>query len=360
MRTLHRPSRDVNFRSLFLLFLAFCFGWSFGLVLKDQKSNVILVEKQLNGAVHNPTRNSFQTNREEMDSSFSQYPLSEEQISELLEKVEKSHHAYCRSFFTMENLQTKAQNQQDWWMFANYFYKMGKTPGVFLDIGGNDPVILSNTYFFETCLGWKGVAIEPNSVYWPKYAIRNNTRVVKYCIDVKQSKRKFSVKRLAFGGFADHKEEEAGVVEMLECKSLEDILKENQDILGGKDEYGRYGSKINFISMDIEAFEAPLIGCTDWNQLLSDRAHPQILLVETEHATSKRLRIIDASLNFANFVKVASLLSTVRSYADDVYERQTRKWFPLPYSACVNVSTSTCSFYHASDPIKTFDFKCEE
>lgn len=37
----------------------------------------------------------------------------------------------------------------------------GACGGRFLDIGANHPEYLSNTYYFETELGWKGVAVEP-------------------------------------------------------------------------------------------------------------------------------------------------------------------------------------------------------
>ena len=36
-----------------------------------------------------------------------------------------------------------------------------KRDGVFIDIGANDGVTISNTYFLEKELGWSGVAIEP-------------------------------------------------------------------------------------------------------------------------------------------------------------------------------------------------------
>ena len=202
--------------------------------------------------------------------------------------------------------------------------------------------------------------VEPNSRYWPRYEVRKNTRVIKNCIDYKPSKKKFEIIKGQAGGFASDKvPEEAGKVEMLECKSLEDVLKDNQDILGEKDEEGRYGSKINFISMDIESYEAPLIGCTDWRKLLSKKPMIQLLMVETEHASSRGLRIIDASLSLASFAKVASLLNYARGYSDDVYERQNRNWVPFPHTTCLNASSTSCSFYFASKSHTTFDFKCD-
>lgn len=45
--------------------------------------------------------------------------------------------------------------------FLNEFLFKNKKNGVFVDIGANDGVNLSNTYFFEKNLHWKGVCFEP-------------------------------------------------------------------------------------------------------------------------------------------------------------------------------------------------------
>lgn len=37
----------------------------------------------------------------------------------------------------------------------------GKRNGTFLDIGAHDGIFFSNSYFFETSRGWKGVCVEP-------------------------------------------------------------------------------------------------------------------------------------------------------------------------------------------------------
>ena len=41
----------------------------------------------------------------------------------------------------------------------NHFFK-GKKNGIYCDVGGNNPIILNNTYAFEK-IGWTGVVFEP-------------------------------------------------------------------------------------------------------------------------------------------------------------------------------------------------------
>lgn len=52
-----------------------------------------------------------------------------------------------------------SQFGQDRWLNENIFN--GKTNGVFIDIGANDGILYSNSYFFEHYLNWTGICIEP-------------------------------------------------------------------------------------------------------------------------------------------------------------------------------------------------------
>ena len=45
--------------------------------------------------------------------------------------------------------------------FLDNFIFNKKENGFFLDVGGNDPIISNNTYFFEKNRGWTGIAFEP-------------------------------------------------------------------------------------------------------------------------------------------------------------------------------------------------------
>lgn len=162
MKASNRSSRSVGFRALVVSFVVLSIA-SIHLYYRGEKKGI--PEDAISS--HNNKNNHANADVERKaidenvllradDLNLLQYPLPENQVNELLAKVEERNRAYCKSFFTMKNVNTMSQNKQDFWLFANYFYKMAGAPGVFLDIGGNDPINLSNTYFFETCLGWKG------------------------------------------------------------------------------------------------------------------------------------------------------------------------------------------------------------
>lgn len=54
----------------------------------------------------------------------------------------------------------KAQCGQDYWIHKKYF--RNKPKGIFVDVGANNGIDKSSTYFFEANMGWSGVCIEPN------------------------------------------------------------------------------------------------------------------------------------------------------------------------------------------------------
>eukprot|EP00929_Paragymnodinium_shiwhaense_P088147 TRINITY_DN48369_c0_g1_i1.p1 TRINITY_DN48369_c0_g1~~TRINITY_DN48369_c0_g1_i1.p1 ORF type:complete len:473 (-),score=52.64 TRINITY_DN48369_c0_g1_i1:110-1528(-) len=86
---------------------------------------------------------------------------------------------------------TISQWQQDWFVYQNFIRGTAldtspasvSSPGFFVDVGGFHPIHLSNTAFFERCLGWSGVIVEPNPGPQPQFrAYRPRSRLVKNCV----------------------------------------------------------------------------------------------------------------------------------------------------------------------------------
>jgi len=62
----------------------------------------------------------------------------------------------CRS-----KCRSNSQSFEDLILFKVCFQNL-KQPGVYLEAGALDGVTLSNTYFYEKCLNWTGILIEPS------------------------------------------------------------------------------------------------------------------------------------------------------------------------------------------------------
>jgi len=68
-------------------------------------------------------------------------------------------------------------------IFRTFFFTLEGMPllghGVFAETGAHDGMEESTTLFFEKCLGWQGVLIEPHPVLWPRLLRSPRKRAIK-------------------------------------------------------------------------------------------------------------------------------------------------------------------------------------
>jgi FkbM family methyltransferase len=72
-----------------------------------------------------------------------------------------------------------SQYQQD--RYIDFFFSK-KSKGIFLDIGANDGISLSNTYFFEKERSWSGICIEPIPSSFEKLKANRNCILENCCV----------------------------------------------------------------------------------------------------------------------------------------------------------------------------------
>lgn len=83
-----------------------------------------------------------------------------------------------------------SQFGQDKWVAEEIFNF--KKNGYFLDLAAGDGIVLSNTYFLEKFLDWKGICIEASDVLFERL-IKNRTCICeKACVDSKHQRVKFT------------------------------------------------------------------------------------------------------------------------------------------------------------------------
>lgn len=76
-----------------------------------------------------------------------------------------------------------SQSNQDSFLY-NHVFK-DKKNGVFVDIGANDGITFSNTYFFEKEMGWTGICVEPIPEIFDKLRANRNCHCILGCISNK-------------------------------------------------------------------------------------------------------------------------------------------------------------------------------
>ena len=89
---------------------------------------------------------------------------------------------FCTDAF--QNGQGASQFSQDMWLFNNVFkeYAVTGKRGFYVDSGANDYRGLSNTFFFDVCLGWEGLCVEPSASYHEGIRKYRTCKLVTECI----------------------------------------------------------------------------------------------------------------------------------------------------------------------------------
>jgi hypothetical protein len=112
-------------------------------------------------------------------------PLNESAIAALLERVQPGYRGKCE-LMLRGKAATFAQAWQDWYLFMNIFGHDDKASswggGVYVDIGTNEATQISNTLFFDKCLGWRGVCFEPQTRYHEKIRRMRSCQLVPRCV----------------------------------------------------------------------------------------------------------------------------------------------------------------------------------
>lgn len=199
-----------------------------------------------------------------MDANGDGEQMSTAALESLLDHVETEYKAPCKSILMRQSF-SFSQAWQDWYIFHNHFADRQQWGnGVYVDIGTNHPTVISNTLFFDKCLGWRGVCFEPQEQYHGLIKATRNCTLVPSCVVGRGAER--SRRRVGAGGSAYFEEGAAGASGSDNCVDATQIL---PTLLGAN-------TRIDLLSIDIEAMEAEVLRCFPF------QAHNiQAILIET-------------------------------------------------------------------------------
>jgi len=167
----------------------------------------------------------------------------------------------------------KNSYSEEEWSIRDFFND--RRDGFFVDVGANDYKITSNTYYLDTVLNWKGIAIEPQKQFEADYLkYRPRTKFVSFFVSdaSNQLAKMYLVNKsslIASGnrGFTEQVGEKAKEVDVPTI-TLNDLL----DSEGVK--------KIDFLSIDIELWEPKALAGFDVErfrpELVCIEAHPEV------------------------------------------------------------------------------------
>ena len=200
-----------------------------------------------------------------------------------------------------------SQSGQD--KFLNEIIFNGKRNGTFLDIGANDGITFSNSYYFEKELGWKGICFEPLQSAFKKLIKSRSSININACASNEDKTDHF----LSISGYgemlsglkskyddrhlqriADTIKEYGGEMSEVEiqCKDINKLLLQYSFL------------EIDFVSIDTEGNELEILKAINF-----DHIHIKAISVENNYQ----------SLDFNDFLTKKGFINVKRLDADEVF-----------------------------------------
>ena len=232
-------------------------------------------------------------------------------VDPLLRRAPKAHRHRCEAVLRGLNRRGFSQAWQDWILYRNFF--AGQTNGLYLDIGTNDPLRISNSAFFDLCLGWRGVCFEPQERFHAAIRGNRSCALVPRCVLGQAA----NVSTAGTDGhFRVRGRRGNGGSEQMQCVGMAETL-------AGLDLRGR---PIDLLTIDIEGSEPHVLSCMPFDEL-----DIRAVLIETNKVD---LRAVDAFFHQHGFVNYATLMQTDSTWLDNLYVKRSKLVVPEESEEC--------------------------
>lgn len=158
----------------------------------------------------------------------------------------------CGRFFS--------QYKQDIWFYLAVARHIGRS--TYVDVGSNHPIVISNSYFLDACLGWRGICVEAQEDYYEKIR-KYRSCTLAPCVSSKFETVSF-VNAHDLGGMERNNKNVNGTAEWqqrahtanrtsMDCVPLSHVLK-------------TAGMRhVTFMSVDVEGAEYDVLLGVDWD-----------------------------------------------------------------------------------------------
>ena len=145
-----------------------------------------------------------------------------------------------------------SQFSQDTFFFNN-FYRCMEGPGTYLDIGAYAPESISNTWFLDKCLGWRGICAEADPVQASPFRTQRSCYVVDKAIGKTAGKGTF-----VGGSTSGYLVEGKATGRTTDVTTIDAVIKETG-----------WGSPlvIDFLSLDVEGHELEVLMSIPWDHV---------------------------------------------------------------------------------------------
>ncbi len=138
-----------------------------------------------------------------------------------------------------------------------------KRRGFYIDVGAYDPYRFSNTMRFYL-RGWRGINIEPDTERWSRFS-QMRKRDINLNIGIAKKKGSLTYYRIDPPTLSTFEHRQAQAYIKQGFSILETV---NVDVLPLRDVLQKYakGTKVDFMSIDVEGLEMQVLESNDWNK----------------------------------------------------------------------------------------------
>ena len=238
------------------------------------------------------------------------------------EAASPQHQQWCKDVLIQSKPKGNGQFAQDTFLFFNLFkwWPMRRRLGYYVDSGANAPVEGSNTFFFDKCLGWKGLCVEPMPQFHEGLSSSRSCTLIKECISSK-NEMVFMSNRDVLSEVLT--KQEPGSME-IQCSPLADML-------------SRAGLSdplvIDLWSLDVEGFEMTVLRAIDFTKI-----HIKVILVESAWLSNRELDLFLTSQGFVKYQHMAldSVFVNLRYLMSESQMLSSTVWYPPGFQQRVN------------------------
>jgi FkbM family methyltransferase len=150
-----------------------------------------------------------------------------------------------------------SQHHQDAYLYVHHFQYL-KRPGVYMDVATNEPIQISNTFFFDRCLGWEGICVEANPRYFGPITLQRSCLLIPTCL----AESVMSVSFRMSGAVG-------GIEETVKTKRKPEDNNMRIQCIRGQDIIARTGVRtIDYLSLDVEGHEMGVLHGFNWNEIV--------------------------------------------------------------------------------------------
>ena len=237
-------------------------------------------------------------------------------IEQHLGHISSIHRRRCENVLRGSRFMGFSQAWQDWLLYRNFF--AGQKKGLYVDIGTNAPIRISNTFFFDHCLGWDGICFEADATYHAGIRYHRTCQLVESCVLGRPSNQTFYGSGQVLSYRQDdtvkshQKQAGNGNEEVIGRRELQCV-----GILEEITRLGLRGRVIDLLNIDIEGAEPLVLNCLPFDQL-----DIRYILIETNKV--KDLRYVDNFFHNHGYANIASLLN-LGQFLDNIYAKMPQK-----------------------------------